>query len=270
MRITCIPAFKDNYFWIIEDGNDVAVVDPGESRGIFEWCEKANKKIDKILLTHHHSDHCGGVAELKLKFNAKVFASIKYEKTIPNVDFWLTNEDKIPIGSSTAISKETPGHTPGHIAFWIPNQNVLFVGDTLFAMGCGRLFGGSADQMWASLLWMKNLPSMTKVYCAHEYTLGNLKFVKHLFENYLNKSQNQFNCEFNYEFNYELILAREKKELALRKNNHSTVPFTLEEELATNPFLWCDDTRFAQCLGLEGESPATVFQFVRNLKNDFH
>lgn len=256
MQVIRLNAFYDNYFWMLDssenENGEVAVVDPGSFDEVDTWCQTHLKKLNKIFLTHHHPDHIGGVSMLKRKYNAKVYAGFHDQNKINDVDYWLQDGDIVTVGVLKAQIKHTPGHTAGHICYYFKSEDKIFVGDTLFAMGCGRIFGGTHHQMWESLKWIKSLPLKTQIYCAHEYTLGN-----HKFANYL------IGCN-------DLLKVRGEKCLKTRKDGNATVPFCLSEELETNPFLWADRLDFASQLGLPESSPAEVFKFIRDKKDEFH
>ena len=254
MQVIRINAFVDNYFWILDpedNQNTVAAVDPGSFREIDAWCQEHSKVVTKIFVTHHHSDHVGGIKLLKEKYRCKVYAHAFDRNLIEDVDHWLHDGDEIEIGGNKATVKSIPGHTPGHICYWFKNLKLAFVGDTLFALGCGRLFGGTPDQMWESLKWIRSLPSGTLIYCAHEYTLSNLKFVQSLVGSDLKLDK------------------REEKLQKLRKNGQSTVPFLIEEDRQTNPFLKCDEDHFAAKVSCKSIDPVHIFSFIRTKKDNF-
>ena len=172
--IEAIPAFSDNYIWIIVKNDEAAIVDPGDASVVEDFLKKKNLKLKNILITHHHFDHTGGVLELIKNWNPEVFGPKGGH--IKGIDNALEENDSLKILDSNFIVYETPGHTLDHIAFYSKDLDALFCGDTLFSGGCGRLFEGTPNQMFESLKKFSDLPDETKVFCAHEYTLSNLKF----------------------------------------------------------------------------------------------
>ena len=216
-----IPFGEDNYIYVLHDRavNKTAVIDPGEFSAVQIFLEEKKLELDMILNTHHHFDHVGGNIKLKKEWGCKIYGYKQDARRIPGIDCLLEEDETFFIGSLKFKVLFTPGHTLGHIVFWNQENKILFAGDTLFAMGCGRLFEGSARQMFESLQLLKKLPSDSFVYCAHEYTLKNAKFALSL---------NSENAQ---------LMQRFKRVLELRRNDKSTVPFVLEEEFLTNPFL---------------------------------
>ncbi|MBC7421212.1 MAG: hydroxyacylglutathione hydrolase [Bdellovibrio sp.] len=180
MNCELIPIFDDNYvFVIIDDDHQCAVViDPGEASAVTKFLLEKKLKLSAILLTHHHHDHIGGVEELKNKFACEVYAPLKNKNQISNANYYVAEAQRITINQLTFEVKELPGHTLGHVAYWLEKQAWLFSGDVIFGLGCGRLFEGVPAQMFESLSWIKTLPAETKIFCTHEYTQTNLEFTK--------------------------------------------------------------------------------------------
>jgi hydroxyacylglutathione hydrolase len=217
MDIQPLRAFEDNYIWLLRDGHRVVVVDPGDAVPVQRYLEEQGCGLAAILLTHHHGDHTGGVADLLSRASVPVFGPAS--EAIPGVSMPLRGGDSVPIpfpqGGFQVM--DVPGHTRGHIAYF--SNGILFCGDTLFACGCGRLFEGTAEQMWASLGNLAALPRDTLVFCAHEYTQSNIRFA------------------LAVEPGNAALQSRAGRVAQLRAGNRPTVPFTLAEELETNPFL---------------------------------
>tara|TARA_B100000900_G_scaffold348442_2_gene314189 strand:- start:708 stop:1475 length:768 start_codon:yes stop_codon:yes gene_type:complete len=173
-NIEAIPAFSDNYIWILIEGNSVAVVDPGDASAVENFLSKNNLTLEAILITHHHFDHTGGILDLASKWNPKVYGPSGGH--INGIDLELSENSIIKILNTEFLIFETPGHTLDHIAYYSKDIDSLFCGDTLFSGGCGRLFEGTPLQMFDSLKKFTDLPEDTRVYCTHEYTLSNLTF----------------------------------------------------------------------------------------------
>ena len=255
IEVIGIPALKDNYIWLLKDPGSgaAAVVDPGDAKPVLAALEKENLRLTAILITHHHGDHCAGVFELYDKFKVPVYGP--QLESIPGCTH--------PVGEGASIFLEAlkisfkildiPGHTIGHIAY--VGENLLFSGDTLFTGGCGRLFEGTAEQMFNSLSKLKRLPPETKLYCGHEYTLANLKFALTL------------------EPNNQALIERLQAVEFRRKAQLSTVPSTLELELKTNPFLRTDvpDIRLKanQFAGKKLSKESDIFLSIRLRKDNF-
>jgi len=253
LNVLTIPAFQDNYLWLIHDGEHAAVVDPGDAAPIVAALEQHALSLAAILLTHHHADHVGGVPALLERFQVPVFGP--RSEAIPQVSQGLGEGDTVTIPELqlTLAVLGVPGHTRGHIAYFAGNQRWLFCGDTLFAGGCGRLFEGTPQQMVDSLDKLAALPGETKVYCAHEYTLSNLRFA----------------CEA--EPGNAALLARLHAEQAKRDRDEPTVPSTIALEKQTNPFLRFREPAIADMLirqrQLQDKDPVAVFTALRQWKN---
>jgi len=218
LNITAIPAFSDNYIWLLTAGSTAcAVVDPGDADPVLEVLEKQGLDLQYILLTHHHPDHTGGVAELLERYPAKVFGPD--DQRIPFNKQICREGDLVSLPALEANFRvlEVPAHTSSHIAFF--GENALFSGDTLFSIGCGRLFEGTADDMQRSLDKLADLPADTHVYCAHEYTQSSCAFALQV------EPQNA------------ALIARAAEVDRLRAKDQITLPSTLGEELAANPFM---------------------------------
>jgi hydroxyacylglutathione hydrolase len=221
MKIEIIPCLKDNYSYLLidEKKNIACVVDPGESRPILDYLEKNKINLKFILNTHHHYDHVGGNKKLKEKYGASVIGFKGDKNRIPEIDILV--DDQEVWGNENFVAKiiHIPGHTLGHICFYFFNDNLVFTGDTLFSLGCGRIFEGTYSQMYQSLKKIKELPKNTQVFCGHEYTLNNSKFC-------LAHDQNNENLK-------NKVIDIKKK----LQNNLPTIPSTIEEELQCNIFL---------------------------------
>lgn len=177
LSVTPIPAFEDNYIWLlIDDDGATAVVDPGDAKAVEKMLDREGLNLDYILNTHHHWDHTGGNAALKRRYGCTIIGPAADAHRIPGMDKGVREGDTVSVGNARARVIETPGHTTGHICLWFEEDNALFCGDTLFSMGTGRLFEGTPEIMWASLRKIESLPDDVMVYCAHEYTEENGAF----------------------------------------------------------------------------------------------
>lgn len=215
MQIEPILAFEDNYIWAIRNNGQVAVVDPGEAAPVLRFLAQSGDRLTAILVTHRHGDHIGGIAELVTKYPVPVYGPSREAGDV--VSHPLRDGDRVTILDVDFEVLEVPGHTLGHVAFYRPGM--LFCGDTLFGAGCGRVFEGTLDQMHASLARLSALPPDTQVYCAHEYTQSCLRFAKAVEPD-------------NAEIDARIVKVHRQRALG-----QPSVPSSLAEELATNPFL---------------------------------
>ena len=253
LNVNIIPCLQDNYSFVIHDTKTdiVAVVDPSEFDPVDNFIKKKFKKIDYIFNTHHHFDHIGGNLNLQKKYNAKIIGSKKDEKRIPGINIKLSNNENFKLGSVDFKTFLIPGHTTGHICFYAKREKVVFTGDTLFSLGCGRVFEGTHLEMLTSLNVIKKLPIDTQIYCGHEYTQKNLEF-----------------C-IKYEIDNNR-LKKKKKWITSRLNQKQpTIPTTVEEELYTNIFLRFDNPNVKKSLDMEDSTELEVFKKLRNLKDVF-
>ena len=248
-----IPVMSDNYIYILVDKstNQTACVDPGVTSEVISYIDEKNLGLNFILNTHHHADHIGGNITLKKKYGCKVVGNRNDADRIPGIDIFLEEGDKFSIENSVCKIIEVSGHTKGHISYFFEKDLALFCGDTLFSLGCGRLFEGTPSQMVKSLNKIRSLPDDTKIYCAHEYTEANSRFANHLTPNdsLLKKK----------------IIEIKKKRL----KNIPTIPSTLSEEKKLNPFLKFDDKIYLDSIGIDFISSSINFGRIRKLKDDF-
>lgn len=247
------PCLTDNYGYLVHDpkSTETACIDTPEPEKILEQLATKKWNLTYILNTHHHWDHAGGNLEIKNKTGCKIIGPRAEAGRIPGIDQSVGEGDKIKIGQHIAKILETPGHTSGHIIYHFIEDGIAFVGDTLFAMGCGRLFEGTPDQMWHSLQKIMGMPGSTKLYCAHEYTLANARFAL---------TVDPDNTELKERYD-------EVKKL--RDKNLPTIPATLNSELMTNPFLRARDPGIRHTLNMSKESDTAVFAEIRGRKDNF-
>ncbi|HTI86643.1 MAG TPA: hydroxyacylglutathione hydrolase [Alphaproteobacteria bacterium] len=253
LTIHRIPALKDNYLWLAvePEAQAVAIVDPAEAAPVRATLDRLGLRLTHILNTHHHRDHTGANLELKEAFGVTIAGPCADRDRIPGIDIAVGEGDRVRLGNSEAQVFDVPGHTRGHIAYWFADSDALFCGDTLFALGCGRLFEGTPQQMWSSLSKFRALPDSTRVYCAHEYTLSNARFA------------------LTVDSGNAALASRAAAVARARDMNQPTVPSTLGEERATNPFLRADRPEIAAAVGLSGADAATVFGAIRARKDSF-
>jgi hydroxyacylglutathione hydrolase len=259
MKLIELPAFSDNYLWLWQQDDQAVVVDPGEAAPVLQALAREGLTLAAILVTHHHADHIGGVAELRAATGAAVFGPAREDIPLPFTPV-MAGEPLTLLGQRVEVF-DVPGHTAGHVAYFLPDAQpspVLFSGDTLFSGGCGRLFEGTPAQMLASLDTLAALPADTRVCCAHEYTLSNLRFARAVEPHNTDLQAYQTHCQ------------------NLRAQGTPTLPARLGTELQINPFLRArhPDVRHAvaQHAGLTAQEladDATVFAALRQWKNDF-
>jgi len=251
MQIVPIPAFKDNYIWaMINDAQQVLIVDPGDAVPVIQFLTQQNLKLAGILITHHHWDHTNGISELLQHAKVPVFGPA--HDPVPEITIPLSENQQAQLSGFPLFSIiDIPGHTLGHIAYYA--DGVLFAGDTLFAGGCGRIFEGTAAQMYSSLLKLKSLPGETKLYCAHEYTLANLRFALHV------------------EPKNDALIRRYEAVEKLVSQTGISLPSQLSDEIQTNPFLRCQLSHIKHSAELYArqalKSEAEVFAVIREWKN---
>ncbi|MFT2091218.1 hydroxyacylglutathione hydrolase [Paraglaciecola sp. 2405UD69-4] len=254
LNVHPISAFEDNYIWSIHNQQYCVVVDPGDATPVIEYCNNEQLSLVAILITHHHRDHTGGIDAL-LEAYPGIPVYGPQNPNIKQITHRLTEATDItlPHLNVNLLVMEVPGHTLDHIAYY--GENSLFCGDTLFSAGCGRLFEGTPEQMYQSLAKLNALPSKTKVYCTHEYTLANIKFAKAV------------------EPDNEALVEYENWVIQEREDNLPSLPSTLEKERKINPFLRCNQetivTRMSEHKGKPLDSDEAVFASLRHWKDNF-
>ena len=253
LDIQRIPLFRDNYCYLIRAPGTgaVACVDPGVHEPVVAALDDRGWTLDLILLTHHHADHIGGADALKVRYGADIVGAEADRHRIAALDRGVGHGDTVRLGEHEAKVIATPGHTLGHIAFWFSASGAVFCGDTLFSLGCGRVFEGSHAQMWDSLQALRGLPDDTMVYCGHEYTEANGQFALAVDPD--NRTLHDAVAE----------------DRAHRAQGRPTIPCHLGEEKRTNPFLRADDPALAAALGLSGRPAVEVFTALRQRKDTF-
>jgi hydroxyacylglutathione hydrolase len=253
LEIVQIPVLKDNYVYLAREAeaDAVGVVDPAVAAPVLTELGRRGWRLTHILNTHHHGDHVGGNVELKARTGCTIVGPRADAARIPGIDVEVGDGDGYDFGRARANVFDVPGHTRGHIAYWFEESEALFCGDTLFALGCGRLFEGTPAQMWTSLGRLRALPGATRVYCAHEYTQANARFAL---------TVEPENAE---------LRARSARIDEARAAGRPTVPSTIAEERATNPFLRPESPEIRRRLDLRGADLVAVFAEVRRRKDHF-
>ncbi len=254
IRIHQFLCLQDNFGLLVHDDHTgaTACVDAPDGEAIAAEAERLGWRLSHVLLTHHHLDHVEGVPPLRATFpDIKVFGARKDAHRLEGLDEMVGEGDTIEIGAACARVLETPGHTTGHLAYYLLEDDALFVGDTLFSLGCGRVFEGTMETMYNSLETLANLPDETRIYCGHEYTQSNARFA------------------VTVDPENTALMERAREVDALRAAGKFTVPTTIMLERATNPFLRCEDPLVQRAMGMVDRDPVEVFARMRERKNAF-
>src|SRR5262245_3603383 len=252
-EIRLFTCLKDNYGVLLHDPGpgSTAAIDAPEAAPIEAVLKETGWRLSDILVTHHHADHTGGIMELKKRHGCRVIAPRKEAAKIPGVDVTVREGDFVTIGTLVGRVLETPGHTAGHIAYWFKSEKAVFVGDTLFSIGCGRLLEGNAETMWQSLLKLRNLPMDTQVYCGHEYTAANVHFA------------------LTIDPGNASLRSRAEEVVRLCSAGKPTIPTTIGHEKAANPFLRADLPGIGAAIGLPDAAGVQIFAAIRARKDKF-
>ena len=244
---------RDNYGVLLHDhaSGATAAIDAPDAAPIERALAETGWRLNDILVTHHHGDHTAGIPALKQRYGCRVVAPAAEVSRIPDVDIPVREGDTVRVGSLAANVLETPGHTNGHIAYWFKSDGLAFVGDTLFSVGCGRVIEGTPEMMWRSLSKLRDLPNETKIYCGHEYTAANVRFA------------------LSVDPDNAALRARAEEVSRLSAANEPTIPTTIGQEKAVNPFLRADVPELAARVGMPNAAPAAVFAEIRGRKDRF-
>jgi hydroxyacylglutathione hydrolase len=262
MEVFLLPILKDNYVYFLRfpdrDEKSVAVVDPACPEQVLSVLQRQGWRLTQILCTHHHEDHIGGVEELRTRTGAQVIGAARDAARLPRLDLAVSEGMAITLGNGGKSSDlrapdlrvlELPGHTRGHLGYWAPDHDILLCGDTLFSLGCGRVFEGSMAEMWATLDRLRRLPPQTRIYCGHEYTHSNSGFA------------------LSIDPENRVLRERVAEVAALRSRGMPSLPSTIGLECRTNPFLRPDQPEIQAAVGLPGGTPEDVFGVLRQRKN---
>lgn len=251
LEIVTVPCRSDNYAYLVKGPDGVCVIDAPDAAPLIAAAEERGWEPGVLMITHHHGDHTEGTAALKERFGLQVMGPKAEEAKLPPLDMGLTEGMNGGNAEAYTVPLDVPGHTLGHMAFHFPNAGVIFTADSLMAWGCGRVFEGTMEMMYATMAKLAALPPETMIYSGHEYTLSNMQFA------------------LSIEPDNPDLLARAEMVKAQRDRGEATVPVSLAEELATNPFLRCDTPQVRKAVGMPDATPAEVFAEVRGRKDRF-
>ncbi|SCY28673.1 hydroxyacylglutathione hydrolase [Microvirga guangxiensis] len=252
-QIHAFLCLQDNIGVLIHDPNTgaCAAIDAPEEEAILAALAEKGWTLTDILVTHRHSDHVQGIDGLKRRTGCRVVAPAKAREAVPSADVWVGEGDGVLVGTLEARVLETPGHCADHVSYWFEQDRALFAGDTLFTLGCGRMFEGTYADFWKSLQRLAALPDNTQVYCGHDYTLSNARFA------------------LAADPDNAALKARVRQAEQAKAEGRFLVPSTIEQEKATNPFLRAGELSVAKTVHKEGAAPVEVFQSLREWKNTF-
>ncbi|MDX2101323.1 MAG: hydroxyacylglutathione hydrolase [Alphaproteobacteria bacterium] len=253
LDVSLIPMLQDNYGHLIvePETGTVGVVDPPEAPPVLAALAERGLGLDWILITHHHGDHIGGIPGLTAATGARVVGPRADQARVPGLTLALGDGERFAFGATSAVVMDVPGHTRGHIAFWFDRDQAVFAGDTLFSLGCGRMFEGTPQQMWHSLARLRALPGETRMFCAHEYTASNGRFAATIEPDNADLRQ------------------RLRDVADLRAAGQPTLPTTIAQECRTNPFLRVDVPAVAAAVGTQASDPVATFAALRRAKDGF-
>ena len=253
LEVHQFPARSDNYGVLVHDPDTgaTASIDAPDADAVLAALERTGWTLTHILITHHHGDHTAGNKRLKAATGCIIVGPKVEAGSIPAIDVEVSEGDSVAVGNSNALVIETPGHTRGHISYLFPDDGIVFVGDTLFSVGCGRILEGTPEMMWQSLVKIRNLPADTQLYCGHEYTAANVHFA------------------LSIEPKNSALRARAEEVVRLIEKKRPTIPTTIQQEKSYNPFLRADLHSVAGAINMEGANPESVFATIRARKDKF-